>query len=101
MVGRSMSPPTVSLILPNRNNAPVLELALRRLRANTQNMDYEVVVVDDGSTDRSREILRRWRGSRRFANFTLLEREHRGAVASLNDALAHAQGDLVVQLDGD
>ena len=94
--------PPVSLILPNRNNAPVLELALRRLAANTGSYgDFELVVVDDGSTDGSREILRRWRGGGGFPSFTLLEREPRGAVASLNDALAHASGELIVQLDGD
>jgi glycosyltransferase involved in cell wall biosynthesis len=96
-----MRRPPVSLILPNRNNGPVLDLTLHRLLRHTTYPDFERVVVDDGSTDASRRILRRWRDERRFPSFTLLEREQRGAAAALNDALAHAGGELVVQLDGD
>ena len=93
--------PSVSLILPNRNNGPVLELALERLLANTTHPDWELVVVDDGSTDESLAILRRWRDSGRLGTMTLVEQPATGAVAALNTALGHARGELVVQLDGD
>ncbi len=93
--------PSVSLILPNRNNGPVLDLALERLVANTTHPDWELIVVDDGSTDASPEILRRWRDSRRLPAMTLVEQPAAGAVAALNAALARARGELVVQLDGD
>ncbi len=74
---------------------------LERLAANTTYPDFEVVAVDDGSTDASREILRRWRDSDRFARFTLLECEHRGVMATLNTGLEHATGEIIVQLDAD
>ena len=93
--------PRVSLLLPNRNNERVLDLVLERLARHTTYPDVEVVAVDDGSTDGSREILRRWRDSGRFARFELLEREHRGVVDTLNDGLAAATGEIVVQLDAD
>src|SRR5688572_27196485 len=96
-----MARPPVSLILPNCNNAPVIDLTLRRLVQNTHYPDLELVVVDDGSSDGSREILRRWREARRFADFTLVEQERRGAASALNEALTHARGELIVQLDGD
>jgi GT2 family glycosyltransferase len=91
----------VSLLLPNRNNELVLDLVLERLARNTTYPDVEVVAVDDGSTDRSREILRRWRDSGRFANFNLIECEHRGVVDTLNEGLSAATGEIVVQLDAD
>ena len=50
----------VSLILPNKNNDRVLDLFFERLAVHTTRTDYELIVVDDGSTDRSREVLRRW-----------------------------------------
>jgi glycosyltransferase involved in cell wall biosynthesis len=93
--------PRVTLLLPNRNNAPVLDLVLDRLATNTQYEDFELLVVDDGSTDGSREILRRWGGSGRFRELRLVERDHGGVVEALNAGLAEATGELVVQLDGD
>lgn len=96
-----MSCPLVTLLLPNRNNGPVLDLTLARLLEHTTYPTFELVVVDDGSTDESRGILRRWRDEKRFRDFTLIERDHRGVVAALNAGLAAASGELIVQLDGD
>jgi glycosyltransferase involved in cell wall biosynthesis len=93
--------PPVTLLLPNRNNEPVLDLVLERLIEHTTYPNYELIVVDDGSTDGSLDILRRWRDAGNFSEFTLLEREHGGVVAALNAGLAAASGELVVQLDGD
>src|SRR5436309_1429876 len=45
--------PRVSLLMPNRNNAGILGHVLERLSANTTYSEVELVVVDDGSTDRS------------------------------------------------
>jgi glycosyltransferase involved in cell wall biosynthesis len=92
---------TVSLIVPNKNNEPVLDLFLERLRDNTPGPDFELIVVDDGSTDRSRDILRRWRDSGAFPRFSLIERESSGIIATLNAGLAEATGEIVVRLDGD
>jgi GT2 family glycosyltransferase len=95
--------PRVSLLMPNRDNAPVLESVLDRLATHTEYPDVELVVVDDGSTDGSREILRRWHGSGRFQEFQLVERDHAdgGVVDALNAGLAVSTGELVVQLDAD
>jgi GT2 family glycosyltransferase len=93
--------PRVSLVIPNRDNARVLDLVLERLAVHTTYPDVEVVLVDDGSTDSSREILRRWRDSGRLPDFRLIEREHGGVVDALNAGLRAATGELVVQLDAD
>jgi GT2 family glycosyltransferase len=93
--------PPVSLLLPNRDNAGVLDLTLSRLAEHTTYPDFELVVIDDDSRDGSRELLRRWRDSGRFRSFTLLEREHSGVAASLNAGLEVASGELVASLDGD
>lgn len=95
-----MTPP-VTLLLPNRDNARVLDLTLERLLEHTTYPNFELVVVDDGSTDESLPILRRWRDARRFRELTLIERDHGGVVEALNAGLAAAAGELIVQLDGD
>jgi glycosyltransferase involved in cell wall biosynthesis len=93
--------PRVSLLIPNRNNEPALDLVLQRLADNTTYDDVQVVVVDDGSDDRSLEILHRWRDSRRFRDFVLHEQPPSGVVVALNKGLELADGDIVVQLDAD
>jgi len=93
--------PRVSLLMPNRDNAPLLDLVLGRLAQNTTYPDVELVVVDDGSTDGSQAILRAWRDSGRLPAMRLIERDHSGVVEALNAGLQAATGDLVVQLDAD
>ena len=93
--------PRVSVILPNRDNEPALDLVLERLATHTTYEDVEIVVVDDGSKDASRDILRRWRDSGRFARFVYEEREASGVVVTLNRALELATGDVIVQMDAD
>jgi GT2 family glycosyltransferase len=97
-----MSAPRVSLLMPNRDNEPTLELVLGRLALHTTYPDVELVVVDDGSSDGSREILRRWRDSERFpGDFNLIEQEPSGVVVALNAGLHAATGEIVIQLDAD
>jgi GT2 family glycosyltransferase len=96
-----VSAPQVSLVIPNMNNGPALDLFFRKLECNTSLRDLEVIVADDGSTDSSLRVLRRWRGSGRFPSFTLIEREHSGIIDTLNEALEQVRGRLVVRMDGD
>ena len=87
--------------MANRNNARSLDMFFEHLERNTRYDDFEIVVVDDESVDSSREILRRWRDSGRFREFTLIERPRSGVQVSLNTALRATGGELVVALDGD
>ena len=98
-----MTWPRVTLLMPNRDNAQVLDLVLERLAEHTDYPDFELIVVDDESTDGSLDTLRRWADSARFKEFHLIERRHTpgGVVDTLNEGLAAATGELVVQLDAD
>jgi glycosyltransferase involved in cell wall biosynthesis len=61
--------------------------------------DFELIVIDDGSTDGSLRILRRF--ERRDRRIRLVSRENRGLVATLNEMIAMARGDLLARLDAD
>lgn len=98
---RRAESPSVSLLLPTYNAGHVLDHVLERLHANTTYPRVEIVAVDDGSTDDSGTVLRRWRDSARFPSFRLIEKPNGGAIETLNTALQAATGEVVVQLDAD
>jgi len=88
---------TLSVLIPVYNEkATVLEL-LRRVEAVALPVAKEIVIVDDGSTDGTRDVLRGLDGR---AQVVLHER-NRGKGAALRTALAHATGDYVIVQDAD
>ena len=91
-----------SVIVPVFNGACFLQHALDSL-AGQERFDgaFETIVVDDGSTDGSRDILKTEMQRGRFA-LRVMEGAHRGNwVASTNKALREAQGDCIVFLHQD
>lgn len=95
-VQRAAVTPTVSVVMVVRNEEQVLESKLQNLLG----LDYpglEIVVVSDGSTDRTESILREYAREARVV--PVLKQESRGKAAGLNDALQRAQGEIVVFTD--
>ncbi|MGQ0813464.1 MAG: glycosyltransferase family 2 protein [Gemmatimonadota bacterium] len=89
----------VSIIAPVYNAEKYIERCIRSVLSQT-NEDWELLIVDDGSTDRTPEIIRQFNDER--IRYTALP--HRG-IAKLaetyNTALREARGDLVAILEGD
>lgn len=90
--------PRVSVLLPAWNAAANLPLALDSLLAQRLG-DFEVLAVDDGSTDRTPDILREY--ARRDVRIRPLHIPHGGIVAALNTGLAEARGEYVARMDAD
>ena len=91
-----MSPPLVSIVVNNFNYEAFLrqsvESALSQIHPRT-----EVVVVDDASTDGSRDIIRSFGGK----IVPLLKERNGGQAAALNAGFAASRGELVIFLDAD
>lgn len=85
----------VSVVIPCRNAERFLAAAIRSALAQTY-APVEVVVVDDGSTDGSREVAASF-GDR----ITLLAQPHRGGNAARNAGIARARGEYILFLDAD
>ena len=87
--------PLVSVILPVYNRAASVGRAIESVLSQTWR-DFELIVVDDGSTDGTRAAVERY-----APRLRVLEQPHAGAYAARNLALRHARGELVAFIDSD
>ncbi len=84
----------VSVIIPTFNRAAFLKEAIDSVLSQSYR-DFELIVVDDGSTDSTREILQDYQG------LTYLYQENRGVSAARNKGIQAAQGEYIAFLDSD
>lgn len=89
----------LSVVVAAFNVEKYLERCLRSLGAEQSTTDYEVIVVDDGSTDGTGNIARRWVAG--GANRKVVQQENAGLGAARNAGLASATGGYVWFVDGD
>ena len=93
-----MRVPRVSVLLPTFNALATLPRAVASLRAQTFR-DWELLVVDDGSTDGSADWLRT--EAAREPRLKVISQPHAGIVPALNGGLAEARGEFVARMDAD
>lgn len=93
-----MSAPRVSVLLPAFNALATLPRAVASIRAQTFT-DWELLAVDDGSTDGTAEWLRAQ--ATREPRLKVISQPHAGIVAALNRGLAEARGQLIARMDAD
>ena len=88
----------VSVILPVYNVEPYLDEALKSLTSQTLG-DIEIIAINDGSTDHSEEILKRYQEQYPF--FSYYNQPNQGQSAARNHALRYAQGEYIYFMDSD
>jgi len=86
--------PLATAIVAARNEERHIAECLRSLRAQSWR-PLEIIVVDDGSTDRTAEIVRS------FPDVRLISQPHRGKAPAVNGAAETAQGEVLLFVDGD
>ena len=91
-------PHSVSVLIPAFNEARVIERSVRQILAST-GARIEVIVIDDGSTDGTSDVVARSFGI--DPRVRLLTLANGGKARALNVALTHAKSDVVVALDAD
>ena len=95
------SQPDLSVVFPVYNEEENIPLLLREIQAAVQGKwTYEIVAVDDGSTDRSRAVLHEMRAEYPTLRVLALEKNS-GQTAALDAAWRAARGRFVVSLDAD
>ena len=96
MVNPSASYPAVSIIISTYNRAGILAEAVESVLEQEYPGDTELIVVDDGSTDNTPEILADYEN-----RVHCIRQENRGVSAGRNRGIAAAGGDLIAFLDSD
>jgi glycosyltransferase involved in cell wall biosynthesis len=87
--------PRVSVIVPTYNRGQYIAQALESVFAQTFR-DYEIIVIDDGSTDNTQEILKNFEGRIRS-----LYQENQGISKTRNRAIKESTGEFIAFLDSD
>lgn len=90
--------PKISVIIPAYNCAKWITRSIRSiLDQSLGDNDYEVIVVNDGSTDDLIQVLSPYLNRITFINRT----ENKGLPYSLNEGIAHSKGRFIIRLDSD
>jgi glycosyltransferase involved in cell wall biosynthesis len=86
-----------TVLINNYNNAPFLEECIESGLQQERPAD-EIIVVDDGSTDSSREILEKYQ---QHPFVKIIYQENQGQTTAVATGIDHAEGDILFLLDGD
>jgi glycosyltransferase involved in cell wall biosynthesis len=95
--GAAQAQPVVSVIVAAYNASRTVEDTIRSVLGQTR-QDFEIVVIDDGSTDDTGSLVARWSGDPRIR---LHRQENAGPAAARNAGIALARGDFLSMLDSD
>jgi glycosyltransferase involved in cell wall biosynthesis len=90
--------PRISVVLPVFNGSAYIIESVASILTQTFR-DFELLVVDDGSTDNTRELLAPL--AARDPRLQILAEPHRGLVGSLNHGIKVARGELIARMDAD
>lgn len=90
------NPPKISVITPLYNGAKTLERTMKSVLQQTFK-DFEFIIVDDGSSDNSVEIVKSFDDKR----IVLIQQENAGASAARNHGIRSAKADIIAFIDAD
>ncbi len=90
--------PLISVILPTFDRADLLPRSISSVLAQTFT-DWELIVIDDGSTDNTAEVVAIWQ--KKFAQLRYVRQANQGVGAARNRGVAEARGEYIACLDSD
>ncbi len=91
----------ISVIIPVYNAEKSIEKALDSIKNQTWKGQFEILSVNDGSTDKSREIIENYQLKNPEMNITLINQENGGVSKARNTALIASRGAFIALLDAD
>jgi glycosyltransferase involved in cell wall biosynthesis len=94
----SKKSPLISVILPVYNAGRYVAQAIESILGQTLG-DFDLIVIDDGSTDSSSDVIKRYAAE--DGRVVLVSRENRGLIATLNEGIDLARGQWIARMDAD
>lgn len=92
----SSKAPHITVLLPAYNAAPYIEESVNSVLSQTYT-DFELLIINDGSTDNTRELLEKYTDDR----IRLIHQDNMGLVKTLNKGLELARGKYIARFDAD
>lgn len=89
--------PTVSIVIPTFNRDYTIERSVKSI-LNQIYSDFEIIVVDDGSTDNTKEVVERIDDNRVFY---IKHEKNRGAASAINTGINHSRGKFISFIGSD
>lgn len=91
---------TLSIIVPCYNEAKTIQtIILKILKSNSLGLKKEIIIVDDGSTDETRIILKKYQSRKNFK--IIFQKQNQGKGAALKTGITKSTGDIVLVQDAD
>lgn len=91
----------ISVVIPMYNASETIVRVLDSVKKQTLECDYEVLVINDGSKDNSKEVVERYILANPSFNIKLIDKPNGGVSTARNAGLKASQGDLIAFLDSD
>jgi O-antigen biosynthesis protein len=88
--------PIVTIVIPVHNNISITIQLLNRLRINQESVSFEIIIVDDASTDQTKQALRKIRGIK-----IITLNKNKGYLLSTNIGIEQAKGKYICLLNND
>jgi glycosyltransferase involved in cell wall biosynthesis len=92
------SAPQFSIIIPVYNDWEPLDESLRSLSLQERATLFEVIIVDDGSTNQAPDVIRRWS---QYYPLTIVHQLHTGIPSARNHGIQNAKGNVLIFTDAD
>jgi glycosyltransferase involved in cell wall biosynthesis len=85
----------ISFLIPSYNHSKYIEFTLESIYNDAFELDYEIILIDDGSTDDSKTIIENWCKARSNVNIKLKFRENLGVSATANELIRMSSGNVI------
>ena len=95
-----MATPFLSIVIPVLNREKIVERTLDSVAAQSLG-DFELIVIDNGSTDGTRHVVEKWIDNHREITARLVEKPEKGAARARNRGLDEAKGEWTMFFDSD